>query len=976
MKTSTFILLTAILHIASFTRPATNLNNFQYSSVITSGDTRLEPDATESGRNDYPPIWDQPGAGGSSMGIICKVESNPRVNNIPLEMNDFIGGFYTDDFGQLRCGGASAWPQTVGVVISLKSDNPATPEKDGFVYQEQIYFKVFSWERMKDYDVDIITFDPDSPTTDKWISLGLSEVINIQALEVFDFYISATENPICIGGSTILSANEFLGSNGNYSYVWSSDPPGFSSTNPNPPAVFPTQNTSYQLTVTDGIYTSDHEYLITVNVQPTVSVGDDALICQNEIFTATASAQNYSSIMWTTSGDGYFVNNHAFTTNYYSGTGDKANGQVFLTFTATPMDPCSQIASDFITLNIQQIPENSAGPDFQVCKVDLEGVPVEVSGENFDVIIWSTGGDGTFEDVNSASTLYFPGTMDYYFGDVDLEVCIQSLNPCFLEACDVVNISFVPGPGCAAPTVLSRCENIPIPVMGNVSNSSGPLWTTQGDGTFDDPNVTFTNYNGGYYDRLNGGTTVTLNALPLSPCTVAASKNVSLIFKPLPRLSTFGPNTDFLCPSSTYLQLNAGLNHYNSFSWTTNGDGTFTGANTLSPKYYPGTQDFQNGFFELELTANPQSPCTLSQTFSLNTIIASNPIANISTTNGSAFCGDAPLQASVFSASSYTWATTGDGFFTNIETLNPNYTPGSNDLSSPAAVTITLTAYPYCSGMNNSQSSVQLYFQDEVSVDAGQDDDFCATGPYPLIQATAIYFEAVQWTTSGDGTFSNPTILHPNYFPGANDLSSGIVQLTLTGYSIAPCTLIDADIIEISLSEAPEANAGNNATICETDDFQIQTATAQFYSSILWETSGDGTFSNPGILHPVYFPGATDISTGFAQLTLNLQGVDPCNFAVSDQQTLTIQKEPLANAGSNGSICETDIFQVQNASAQNYASILWETSGDGSFNNTGILNPLYYPGIGDKNSGSVVLTMTANAINPCTFPDADNLNLS
>lgn len=927
-------------------------------------------------RNDYPPIWDQPLGGGSGMGITCKAQSNPRVNNIPLEINDFIGGFYTDDFGQLRCGGASPWPGTTGVVISLKGDNPDTPEKDGFSYQEQIYFKVFSWERMKDYDVDIIDFDPNSPTTDKWISLGLSDVINIQALVDFDFYISASENTICLGSSITLSAHEFVGSNGNYTYNWTSVPSGFSSTSPNPPAATPLINTAYQLIVTDGANISEHEYLITVNVEPEVNVGDDGLICHDAIFTVSGSAINYSNIQWTTSGDGYFINDHVFVTNYYTGPNDKATGTVYLTLTAYPLEPCTEIASDYVTLTIQQPPAVNAGTDIPVCKDNLDGIPMEAIGDNFDVVLWTTSGNGTFSNQNAASTLYYPGTLDLYFGDVDLEVCVQSLSPCLMENCDDVNLSFFDNPSCFAPTVLSRCENIPIPLAGSISNSSGPLWTTQGDGTFENPNVIFTNYTGGQSDKESGSTIVTLNALPISPCTVTATKDVQLIFKPLPRLATFGDNTDYLCPGNIYLQLNAELDHYNSFSWSTLGDGTFTGSNTLSPKYYPGSGDFDNGSFELKLTATPVTPCTLTEVFTLITIIATDPDANISTANGSAYCGAVNLAATILSASDFSWSSSGDGTFSNPETLTPTYTSGPNDLASPNAVSITITAFPYCSGMSNEQSTVQLYFQDEVAVYAGSDDDFCASGSYSLDQATAANFESVFWSTSGNGYFNNPDLVNPNYFPGSNDISTGTVQLTLSGFSFNPCTLIDIDQLSLSLTASPEANAGPNTTICDTQNHHIQYASAQNFSSILWETSGDGTFSNQGIQNPVYYPGQNDISSGSAVLTLNVTGNDPCNFVLSDQHTLIIQKSPAAVAGNDASICQTENYQLQNISVNNYSSILWETSGDGQFSNASTQNPIYYPGNNDISFGEVELTITANGINPCNFSVSDSQILS
>ena len=43
------------------------------------------------------------------------------------------------------------------------------------------------------------------------------------------------------------------------------------------------------------------------------------------------------------------------------------------------------------------------------------------------------------------------------------------------------------------------------------------------------------------------------------------------------------------------------------------------------------------------------------------------------------------------------------------------------------------------------------------------------------------------------------------------------------------------------------------------------------------------------------------------------------------------------------------------ASATNYNLVTWSTSGDGTFSNTNILNPVYTPGVNDIANGTVDL---------------------
>jgi len=67
---------------------------------------------------------------------------------------------------------------------------------------------------------------------------------------------------------------------------------------------------------------------------------------------------------------------------------------------------------------------------------------------------------------------------------------------------------------------------------------------------------------------------------------------------------------------------------------------------------------------------------------------------------------------------------------------------------------------------------------------------------------------------------------------------------------------------------------------------------------------------------------------------------------------------PTVNAGPDDSICQGSTYQLQ-ASASDYDSLHWSTTGDGVFDSLNNLTPVYTPGAQDKLSGSVILTLTA-----------------
>ncbi len=64
------------------------------------------------------------------------------------------------------------------------------------------------------------------------------------------------------------------------------------------------------------------------------------------------------------------------------------------------------------------------------------------------------------------------------------------------------------------------------------------------------------------------------------------------------------------------------------------------------------------------------------------------------------------------------------------------------------------------------------------NVFAGNDTMVCA-GKALQLHGTASAYDSLRWTTFGDGTFSNDTILNPFYTPGPDDVNSGAVRLRL-----------------------------------------------------------------------------------------------------------------------------------------------------------------------------------------------------
>ena len=89
---------------------------------------------------------------------------------------------------------------------------------------------------------------------------------------------------------------------------------------------------------------------------------------------------------------------------------------------------------------------------------------------------------------------------------------------------------------------------------------------------------------------------------------------------------------------------------------------------------------------------------------------------------------------------------------------------------------------------------------------------------------------------------------------------------------------------------------------------------------------------------------------------------------------LTIQKNPIANAGLAQTICQGDIVTIP-GSGTNASSYSWiRSGGTGSFTNDNTSNPTYTSQANE--SGTIFLTLEANAIAPCTISSSSNTTIT
>src|SRR5690606_30103349 len=234
--------------------------------------------------------------------------------------------------------------------------------------------------------------------------------------------------------------------------------------------------------------------------------------------------------------------------------------------------------------------------------------------------------------------------------------------------------------------------------------------------------------------------------------------------------------------------------------------------------------------------------------------------------------------------------------------LNAVYTPGPSDIAA-GTVTLTLTTDDPAGACPPVSDDVVVIINAVATVNAGPDQAICAGEGVTLAGAIGGGASSATWSTSGDGTFNNASLLNAIYTPGPGDLAAGTVTLTLTTNDPAgPCLAVSDDVV-ITFDAAPTVDAGAPQTICATDAVTLAGTIGGSATTSTWSTAGDGTFDDASSLTATYTPGAGDIAAGTVTLTLTTGATASCP-AVSDDVVITISPLPTtANAGPDKTVC-------------------------------------------------------------------------
>ena len=134
-------------------------------------------------------------------------------------------------------------------------------------------------------------------------------------------------------------------------------------------------------------------------------------------------------------------------------------------------------------------------------------------------------------DMDDQTSTYVIGLTDYmeFRGDFTITgVTVSAIDPFVVPGDDFFDFWLQDPPVVCAGDDATICEGESYELGGTALNVSSVLWTTVGDGTFDDETNLIAVYTAGPTDITNGSVEITLIGFPIAPCTSEATDDMTL----------------------------------------------------------------------------------------------------------------------------------------------------------------------------------------------------------------------------------------------------------------------------------------------------------------------------------------------------------------------------------------------------------------------------------------------------------------
>jgi hypothetical protein len=647
---------------------------------------------------------------------------------------------------------------------------------------------------------------------------------------------------------------------------------------------------------------------ITVSTTPSVSLGNDAIICNgsqvllNAIVNGGTGPYTY---LWTPSNSGLSSTNIEDVVATPTST-------VEYVLQATDAAGCTK--RDSITVTVDQ-PPTATVSNFATCP----GNAVPISATSSIGGSWSANPSnaGAFLDDESASTNYTP--LATSTGQITLIwITDDPAGPCPRDTASGT-LTINPPALAAITQPFVGCSGGPINI--SVTSNNDGVWTETGGGTITIPGDANTTYNPVLADTLNPVqlTWITIDPDDGGPClpdTVSTTLTVS-------ESATSVVGNFTACPGSP-IDINATSSGAGYWSANPLNLGVFEDSLNYLTTYTPNT----GVSVDITLTwttSDPDGlngPC-LPAVDSGNLVISPPAVATI--TQPFVGCSGGPIDISVISNNGGTWYSTGGGTVTDDNDESTSYNPVLADTLNPVQLT-WITVDPDNGGpcLPDTVSTTLTVNSSATSIVG--DFTACPGSPVDIVATSS---GAGNWTAdpANSGDFEDSSNYSTTYTPNVG--ASGPITLAWTtndpdGLN-GPCLpAIDTGTLTISppavatITQAFEGCSGEAINISVNSN-----------NDGTWFETGGGTIADSASENTTYNPVPADT---LSQITLTWITLDPDNggpcLPDTAITTIVVEPSPMIVPLSDITICSSDdtLFSAQVFGGTGPYSFLWTPS--------------------------------------------------
>lgn len=664
---------------------------------------------------------------------------------------------------------------------------------------------------------------------------------------------------------------------------------------------------------------------VTINFAEAADAGPDQDVCGALVTNLAANEPSSGTGTWSlVSGPGTVTFGDI---NTYNTTATvSVEGSYVFRWTIDNSGACN--TTDDVTVNY--IDAADAGTDQELCNTliaTLDGNDPTVGTGTWSLV--SGPGTITFGDENVHNTT--ATASDY--GTYVLRWTISNGGGC--NTSDEVSISFAEGADAGTDQELCGVfattleGNDPSAGTGTWSLVSGPGTATFGDENLYNSSVTVTDY-GTYVFRWTVDNGVSCNT----------SDDVTISFADAADAGT----DQYLCDVQTT---------------TLAGNEPTVGTGTWSVISGPGTVTFTDenvfntdinvtayGSYVLRWTIDNNGACNTTSDVTINFAEA----ADAGTDQDICATLDVTLAANAPTVGTGTWSVvSGPGTVTfNDENLNNTTATASSYGTYVLRWTIDNN------GTCNTTDEVTINFAE--AADAGADQNLCGTLTATLAGNDPTVGTGTWSVVSGPGTVTFGNVNVNNTTATVTDYGTYVLRWTVDNNG--SCST-DSDV---TVTFAESASAGADQDICGTFTVALEGNEPTVGTGTWSVVSGPGTVTFDDV--NVYNTNATVTDYGTYTLRWTIDNNGDCS--TTDDVVITFYQAPTAYAGADTTLCYNSAYQINDADTTNSPSLLWETLGDGTFDDVTIIDPEYTPGENDLLNGYVDLVLTASANPPCS----------